>query len=93
MRGWHALGRAVQPDGMLGWVQQVGDRPDSVSAQETQFYGAGAFVLAGTAMYDLSTETHGALGALNERAFPGPPYGLFDQRQLTCAVKLYYIWN
>ena len=53
-RGWAALQRAVQPDGMLGWVQQVGDRPDSVSATETQFYGSGAYLLAGTAMYDLS---------------------------------------
>lgn len=54
VRGWHALQGAVQPDGMLGWVQQVGDRPDSVSAKETQFYGSGAFLLAGTAMYDLA---------------------------------------
>jgi unsaturated rhamnogalacturonyl hydrolase len=54
LRGWAALGRAVQPDGMLGWVQQVGDRPDSVSAKETQFYGSGAYLLAGTAMYDLA---------------------------------------
>jgi hypothetical protein len=54
VRGWAALGRAVQPDGMLGWVQQVGDRPDSVSAKETQFYGSGAYLLAGTAMYDLA---------------------------------------
>lgn len=54
LRGWAALGRAVQPDGMLGWVQQVGDRPDSVSAKETQFYGSGAYLLAGTAMHDLA---------------------------------------
>lgn len=54
VRGWHALQDAVQPDGRLGWVQQVGDRPDSVSAKETQFYGSGAYLLAGTAMYDLS---------------------------------------
>jgi len=54
VRGWHALTKAVQSDGMLGWVQQVGDRPDSVSARETQFYGNGAFLLAGTAMYDLA---------------------------------------
>ncbi|MCQ9335101.1 glycoside hydrolase family 88 protein, partial [Corynebacterium phoceense] len=27
-RGWAALERAVQPDGRLGWVQQVSDRPD-----------------------------------------------------------------
>lgn len=54
IRGWAALQRAVQKDGMLGWVQQVGDRPDSVAAEETQFYGSGAYLLAGTAMYDLS---------------------------------------
>lgn len=54
VRGWQALTRAVQKDGMLGWVQQVGDRPDSVSAHETQFYGSGAFILAGTALYDLA---------------------------------------
>ncbi len=54
IRGWSALQRAVQPDGMLGWVQQVSDRPDSVARADTQFYGAGAFLLAGSAMYDLS---------------------------------------
>lgn len=58
IRGWGALERSVQPDGMLGWVQQVSDRPDSVAASDTQFYGAGAYVLAGTALYDLSR--HGA---------------------------------
>lgn len=57
IKGWNAIVRAVQPDGMLGWVQQVGDRPDSVSATETQFYGTGAFLLAGTAMHDLSRKT------------------------------------
>ena len=58
IRGWDAIVRAVQPDGMLGWVQQVGDRPDSVSAKETQFYGAGAFLLAGTAMADLARKEY-----------------------------------
>lgn len=46
--------RAVQPDGMLGWVQQVSDRPDAVNRDDTQFYGSGAYLLAGTAMYDLA---------------------------------------
>lgn len=54
IRGWNALQRTVQPDGMVGWVQQVSDRPDAVSAGETQFYGTGAYLLAGTAMYDLA---------------------------------------
>ena len=45
-RGWSALARAIQPDGRLGWVQQVSDRPESVSAADTQFYGVGALLLA-----------------------------------------------
>ena len=47
-RGWAALGRAIQPDGRLGWVQQVSDRPEKVAAADTQYYGVGAFLLAAT---------------------------------------------
>ena len=54
LRGWAALQRAVAADGMLGWVQQVSDRPDTVNAGDTQFYAAGGFILAGTAIYDLA---------------------------------------
>jgi rhamnogalacturonyl hydrolase YesR len=52
-RGWRALERAVQSDGMLGWVQQVSDRPEQVAPGDTQFYGVGAFLLAGSAVHDL----------------------------------------
>ncbi len=55
-RGWAALQRAIQPDGRLGWVQQVSDRPDKVAASDTQFYGVGAYLLAGAAVYDLAKE-------------------------------------
>jgi hypothetical protein len=51
--GWHALERAVHSDGMLGWVQQVSDRPEQVAPGDTQFYGVGAFLLAGSAVRDL----------------------------------------
>ncbi|MBO9713863.1 glycoside hydrolase family 88 protein [Sphingomonas sp.] len=47
-RGWAALTRAIQPDGRLGWVQQVSDRPEKVEPNDTQFYGVGAFLLAAT---------------------------------------------
>jgi rhamnogalacturonyl hydrolase YesR len=47
-RGWAALERAIQPDGRLGWVQQVSDRPEKVAAEDTQYYGVGAFLLAAT---------------------------------------------
>ncbi|MDG2535494.1 glycoside hydrolase family 88 protein [Sphingomonas sp. HITSZ_GF] len=53
-KGWVALERAVQPNGMLGWVQQVSDRPDVVKAEDAQFYGTGAYLLAGAAVYDLT---------------------------------------
>ena len=56
LRGWEALNRAIQPDGRLGWVQQVSDRPDAVAANDTQFYGTGAYLLAGAALYDLALE-------------------------------------
>ncbi len=46
VRGWMAMERAVQPDGRLGWVQQVGYAPDRVSASDTQLYGVGAFLMA-----------------------------------------------
>lgn len=45
-RGWAALDRAVQPDGRLGWVQQVGYAPDQVLASDTQLYGVGAYLMA-----------------------------------------------
>ena len=52
-RGWQALDGAVRDGGMIGYVQQVGFAPDRVSADETQFYGAGAMLLAGTELLAL----------------------------------------
>jgi hypothetical protein len=54
-RGWALLAKSVQPDGKLGWVQQVGSEPDSVAADYTQPFGVGAFLLAGSAMLDLKS--------------------------------------
>jgi rhamnogalacturonyl hydrolase YesR len=53
-RGWAALTRAIQPDGRLGYVQQVSDRPEQVAPTDTQYYGTGAFLLAATAIADLA---------------------------------------
>jgi unsaturated rhamnogalacturonyl hydrolase len=54
MRGWQALVRAVHPDGMLGWVQQIGAEPGSAGADSTEVYGTGAFLLAGSAVHALA---------------------------------------
>lgn len=51
--GWLALNQAMSRDGKVGWVQQVGDRPDDVLATDTQFYGSAAFIMAACAVSDL----------------------------------------
>lgn len=45
-RGWAALVANVDAEGRLGYVQQVGDRPEDVRADDHQMYGSGAFLLA-----------------------------------------------
>jgi hypothetical protein len=42
------VGKAVRADGLLGYVQGVGDRPGRTSAGETHDFGVGAFLLAGS---------------------------------------------
>ncbi|MFO7693226.1 MAG: glycoside hydrolase family 88 protein [Vicinamibacterales bacterium] len=54
MKGWDALVRAVHPDGMLGWVQQIGAEPGSATFESTEVYGTGAFLLAGSAVHALA---------------------------------------
>lgn len=49
--GWQALVNAVQPSGMLGWVQQVGFAPGSATEDDTQLYGVGALLLAASELY------------------------------------------
>jgi unsaturated rhamnogalacturonyl hydrolase len=53
-RGWSAMVKAVQADGMLGWVQRIGDKPGATSADTTEVYGTGALLLAGSEMHRLS---------------------------------------
>ncbi|TJZ57017.1 glycosyl hydrolase family 88 [Streptomyces piniterrae] len=51
-RAWNAMvDTALHPDGFLGYVQNVGDRPESsqpVTYDSTADFGVGAFLLAGT---------------------------------------------
>ena len=53
-RGWQALERSVDDNGRLGWVQQVSDRPEAVSPDDTHYYGVGAFLLAATEVAQLT---------------------------------------
>jgi unsaturated rhamnogalacturonyl hydrolase len=53
-RGWAAMVAAVRADGMLGWVQRIGDQPGATTSETTEVYGVGALLLAGTEMHRLS---------------------------------------
>lgn len=47
-RAWKVLVGSVYADGKLGWVQPIGQDPKKVTADMTEVYGVGAFLLAGT---------------------------------------------
>lgn len=51
-KGWTLLNSAVHPDGKLGWVQQIGAAPGTVSYEDSQIYAVGAYLLAGAEIYD-----------------------------------------
>ncbi|MCF3110578.1 glycoside hydrolase family 88 protein [Niabella sp. CC-SYL272] len=51
-RAWDVMVSSVHADGMLGYVQRIGAAPDKVNAESTEVYGVGAFLLAGTQLYD-----------------------------------------
>ncbi|RZK58923.1 MAG: glycoside hydrolase family 88 protein [Pedobacter sp.] len=50
---WSALVTSVHPDGKLGFVQAQGAAPDKVGYDDTDVYGVGAFLLAGSEMLPL----------------------------------------
>ncbi len=48
LNAWAALSGSVHADGKLGNVQQIGEKPETVTADDTESYGVGAFLLAGS---------------------------------------------
>src|SRR5437016_286518 len=53
IRAWEGLASMVQPDGKLGYVQGVASEPGPASADMTQEYAMGIFMLAGTEIIKL----------------------------------------
>lgn len=49
-KAWLAMKNAIGEDGHLGWVQQIGRDPQKTSAQNSQFYGSGGFLLMASEM-------------------------------------------
>ena len=52
LKAWTAMTAAVDETGRLGWVQQVGKDPKSTTANSSQLYGAGAFLLMASEMIE-----------------------------------------
>ncbi len=52
-KAWNALTSYVSKDGMLGYVQSIGAGPDKSFKDQTEVYGTGAFLAAGTEVYKL----------------------------------------
>jgi len=48
LKAWAALSGSIHADGKLGNVQQIGEKPETVTADDTESYGVGAFLLAGS---------------------------------------------
>ncbi|WP_243349980.1 glycoside hydrolase family 105 protein [Parabacteroides sp. FAFU027] len=53
-KAWKALVEAVASNGKLRFVQQIGDKPENVKAEDNQEYGSGAFLMAGSEILKLS---------------------------------------
>jgi len=51
LNGWTALIQAINQDGKLGWVQLPGSQPAISHEEDTQPYGVGLFLLAGSEVF------------------------------------------
>ncbi|SCD21019.1 Rhamnogalacturonyl hydrolase [Proteiniphilum saccharofermentans] len=47
IKAWEAMVAAVHNNGMLGYVQPIGDAPQNITAEKNEVYGTAAFALAG----------------------------------------------
>ncbi len=54
IKAWQGLVDCVHPDGKLGFVQQIGADPRRVTAEQTETYGVGSFLLAGSEVYKIA---------------------------------------
>lgn len=54
-KAWNGLNWAMNDNGKLGYVQLIGHDPKEVTKHDNMEYGTGAFLLAGSEMYKLTT--------------------------------------
>lgn len=53
LNAWQSLTSHITDDGMLGYVQPIGAAPGNAWADKTEVYGTGAFLAAGSEIYQL----------------------------------------
>ena len=56
-KAWEGLIGCIQPNGKLGWVQLPGGGPADVTSEKTASYGVGAFLLAGSELFKLASNS------------------------------------
>lgn len=57
LKAWKGLVGCVHPDGKLGFVQPIGADPRQVNSDQTEVYGVGAFLLAGSEVYQIAVRS------------------------------------
>lgn len=53
LRAWGSLVTSIHPDGKLGYVQPIGDKPVKAGYESSNVYGVGALLLAGCELYEI----------------------------------------
>lgn len=79
LRGWSALCDGIQPDGKLGFVQQIGERPGLAGPDSTEVYGTGAFLLAGAELIRMLDPTRRRQGLADFEGVTLPPRYLREE--------------
>lgn len=69
LKAWEALAACVTPEGMLGYVQPVGAAPGETVADKTEVYAIGAFLAAGSEVYQLVGGSAATASANSARTF------------------------
>ncbi len=85
-KGWKFLNEAVHPSGKLGYVQEVGDSPTDVSFDDSESYGAGAFLLAGSEIYQFLNNGQPASSGQVEQAQQDRAYTVGVMRKIADPV-------
>jgi rhamnogalacturonyl hydrolase YesR len=67
---WTALVTSVHPNGKLGYVQAQGRDPQGVTYNDTDVYGVGAFLLAGTEMLKMELARENGLVVSAKNTLP-----------------------